>query len=341
MSRKRDPLEPLRETAGQWRDAVSRPTLPGWAVDLLLVALLVLLADVALLVPGVPWPIEWLLGVPLLLFLPGYALLSALFPESPGTDHRVGVFDGEVPGWPARLALAVVVSFVLVAVVGVLLAVISVLTVATALGAISVISLAGVAVAAGRRESLSPTTRAAPLAGGVASLRGTVSAQLPGSTIQTAATAVALLVLVASLAYAGAASPQPNPYTEFYLGNEEADGDLVAEGFPTTVTAGERVPVTVVVENEEDRRVSYNVVVLAQRVADNGTVTAREHLDTFSERVRPGERAVRNETLTPTLTGDSVRIRFLLYKGPAADQPSVENADLSLRLWVTVADGET
>jgi uncharacterized membrane protein len=78
--------------------------------DLLFVAGLVILTDVFVLIPVLSGSfIRTALGLPLLIFLPGYALIAMLFPEKAGLE------------WMERIALSVGLSVALVPLIGLLL----------------------------------------------------------------------------------------------------------------------------------------------------------------------------------------------------------------------------
>lgn len=309
----------------------------GWLLDLLAVGLVAVAAAGVILMDGTPWVLRWLLGVPLLLFLPGYAVIAALFPESARREAVIETtVTDDVPSFSTRVVLSVPTSATVVAVVGISLAVFGALTPFAVIGAVAVLTLVGVTIATARREQRHRSVRAGPPTGD--GLLGWSDAR---TRTQTATMLVAALVLLGTVTFTGATPAPDRGYTEFYLATEQPDGDLLASGFPDTITAGEGTNVSVVVENREGRQLSYNVVVLAQTVGPDDAVTEEERVGSFSTVVEPGERAVLNRSVAPTVTGESVRLRFLLYEGPAPDDPSVENANLSLRLWVTVesADG--
>jgi hypothetical protein len=58
-------------------------------------------------------------------------------------------------------------------------------------------------------------------------------------------------------------------------------------------------------------------------------------LDRFSLSLAADETRIIDRTLTPTLTGDRLRLQVLVYKGSLAGPVGPRTADLSLRLWVT------
>lgn len=301
-------------------------------LDLAVVAVLAVVTPVALLWPEVPTPVEWVLGVPFLLVAPGYALVAALFPVAPGGDAANRSTERN-PGWPVRAALSMVASVVVVGALGVLLSPsgsIQLRPVALSVGAVTI---GFVVVAVARRTVLPAADRDAR-----SGHSGRPLAALGANRTQAVATGVALVVLAATVAYAGATPPPDEPYTEFYLLEPGENGTLVADDYPTSFVAGANGSVHVGVENHEHEPMTYTVVVLAESVAPDGTVTARERLDRFVVRVSPGQRAVVQRLVTPTTVGDRVRVQFLLFEGDSPAEPRPEDADLRVRLWTQVTD---
>ena len=78
--------------------------------DLLLVAGLVILMDIFVLIPALSGSfVRTALSLPLILFLPGYALIAMLFPEKTGLE------------WLERIALSVGLSVAVVPLIGLVL----------------------------------------------------------------------------------------------------------------------------------------------------------------------------------------------------------------------------
>jgi uncharacterized membrane protein len=96
---------------------------------------------------------------------------------------------------------------------------------------------------------------------------------------------------------------------------------------------------TLGVGNHEHESVSYTVIVLAQDVAvenNSTTVLAEQQLRRFQPTVADNETWQRQHTVAPTLTGDTVRLTYLLYRGPPPADPTIDNAYREVHLWVTV-----
>lgn len=301
----------------------------GRRADLALSGVWLIGAVVALLVPDVPWPIEWAVGVPLLVALPGYAVVAALFPERPGPSSRVGRGS---PGWVVRAALSVVLSALVVAAVGIPLAVVGALSLAPAVLGIVAVSLGCLWLAAVRRRAVAPARRADPLSAARAvPFRDALGTSKVGAVGLVGAT----LVLAVALSVAGGTPGAEDPYSEVYV-PADADGALAGEGTPTLV-AGEDSELTFALANHEGRTAEYDVVLRLERLDANGTVVERERLDRFETRLGSGETDRYRRSVAPETTGDRLRLRVLVYEGDT--QPGDDPPDLTLRLFVRVAEG--
>ena len=310
--------------------------------DLLAIGVAVV-ATTGLLLAGVSGPPAWLVGIPLLLVWPGYAVVAALFPEAPTDDHPIAATSGDErhssPGWLVRLGLSLLLSAVVVAVTGIVvdrLASLRLLPVGVALTAVT---LAGLTVAAHRRRQLPPGARAQPLSGRLqgdddAALRSSLTASL-WSTRQARTLVVAVLLLVGTIAFVAAAPPQEDAYTESYLLTESDSGELVATGYPTTFVAGEGRPLAIGLENHEHRRVSYTVVAVAERVGPNGTVDGQQQVDSFSIELAHNESTVVERQIAPTQPGENVRLQFRVYTGEPSE---ATEPDQTTQLWIEVVD---
>lgn len=303
----------------------------GWTSDLLVAAGLTVASAWVLTHPNIGFPVTYLVGIPFLVFLPGYAVVSAVFPAKPGALPRSrAIPDGHGgPDWVVRVAVAFLGSGLLVAVSGVVLSETVGITENFAIMLLMGVTLLGLAVAALRRGQLATAWRAAPLAG---SARGA----LPyGGRRQSIALIVAVLALVATVAVVGVASPQGESFTESYVLTEGANGDLVADDYPSDFVAGEGESLFVGIENHEHRTVSYGVEIVVQEVNGDGAVVAEESVDTFSTELAHGQRDVIERQVDPSMTGEGLRLRFRVYKG-GVDEGATP--DQTLQLWIDVVE---
>jgi len=304
----------------------------GWTLDLLAVAVLTLLSAGVLL--GLSDSVLTLLvGVPFLVFLPGYAIVSALFPEHPVTESTgpMAAPRNSGPNWAVRIALSLLLSGLIVGVLGVVLDWVATISLALAVAAIVAVTLVGVAVASVRRSRQPAEYRASPVSGEVPAL-------LPaGSTRQRATLALAIVALLGATVFVGVAPTQGQgeSYSEAYVLTEGENGDLVAEGYPTTFVAGEGHPLTIGLENHEHETVSYEIVVVAQTVAEDGSVTEQEQVDQFGAELGRGETTMIERQIAPTTTGQERRLVFEVYENAA---PENADPDHTMHLWIDVVE---
>ena len=305
----------------------------GWARDLGLVFLLLVATNVVLFVVDVPEPVVWVLGVPFLLVMPGYAIVAALFPEDTGRTRRSEAAQPwHEPDLLVRTGLALLLSAVVLAVVGTLLGILGVLNLVTAALTISAVTLIALGFAAARRQRIDPATRAMPL-GRESRTWNRIRA---GSTAQNAATVLALLVLIGTLGFTAAAPSTGDAFTEFYVLSEDENGTLTASDYPETFSSGEPETLYVGLENQEHETKTYEVVMLAQAVDDDGSVIIQQEVDRFDTELEHGENTTVERDVQPTIVGEEIRLRILLYEDEAPGDPGVETADQSLHIWIDV-----
>lgn len=336
-------------------------------IDLVAVVALVLLADVAVFHPIVSdTPLRILTGTLFVLFAPGYALVAALFPAN-GRDAERGpnlksVADGralanrslKIDRWE-RLGLSVALSLALVPLLAFALTLVSLssptvaFTTFSLFMTISAFTLLCAVVAAIRRSALPQHQRfRLRVDRWFADVRRSFSENSRTGSALNVALVVAVLLAVGTFGFAVASPPDGEMYTEFYLVSENDDGEFVAAEYPDSVTPGESLSMHAGVENYEGETTDYEVVVQLQRVeeTDEGAVVAeRTEIDRFSVRsLAPGERQIteRNLTVSDELTGEDLRLEFLLYKDSVPESPTRETAYRSLHVWVDVpADDQT
>jgi len=325
-----------------WRLMVPGP-LRRLPADLGAVVAAVLLTFVVTLVPVVDETVARpVVGLAFVLFVPGYALVAALFPEDGSVeaaddgDEATGIDGIE------RVALSFGLSIAVVPLVGLVLNFtpwgIRLVPIVVALGSLT---LGLAAIAANRRRSLPPEDRFhVPYRRWLSSAR----TELFQPSTRTDAALNVLLVgsvvlAAASVGYAVGVPTQGESFTEFYLLTEDEDGELVADGYPTEFVRGEPRSLVVGIGNNEHQSVSYTVIVELQevRTANNSTAVIDEsRLRRFRTEVAHNETWTLQHSVRPTMTGDRLRLQYLLYRGDAPAEPSAESAYRELHLWVNV-----
>lgn len=303
-------------------------------------------------------PFRFVFGILFVAFLPGYAVIAALFPErnDSGTDRsdarsgegatdttpRLRTTNRSLDGLE-RVVLSVGLSSVIVVLLGLLLnyTPLGIRLVPLAIPLTS-ITVAMTAIAAIRRWELDKSERFhVPFGAWV----GVLYAELaePDSkadVLLNFVIVVAVVVAVSSLVYATAISPTGEQYTELYLVTEDNDSELVADNYPEELVSGENHSLTVGITNHELEATEYSIIVELQRVEtdDETRVIERQQLRQLSTRVENNQTRHHDLEMRPEMTGENQRLAVMLYNGEPPEEPTLDNAYRSVHLWVDVVD---
>jgi uncharacterized membrane protein len=277
-------------------------------------------ADVAVLAE-VPF-LRVALGGLLILFLPGYAVVSVL---------RVGK-------GVERQTFAVGSSIVIVSLAGLVVHLSPYpISPATVLVPMNVVVFASI-VAGTLRSKPSPETDGQRSSS--AGFSGLLSFGTKTDSVLTVVLVGSLLLATGSVAYAVTTPGESESFTEFYLLAENDDGELVADGYPTEFDRNESQQLFLGIDNHAGRAMNYTVVVELQRVTTtNGSVTVIEErqLDEMGVEVDSGSSRTFPHQVSPSMTGQGLHLTYLLYEGSPPDNPTRENADQSLYLRIHVS----
>lgn len=329
------------------RTLLDRLIRPGLPLDLLAVIGYVVIAVALLSRPGVYGsPLAVALGLPLLLFVPGYALVSFLFPGATPDDAADRLAPSELRhhglGGVQRVALGFGLSVSLLPILGLGIA-LSPWPIDPSTVLLSVSGLAvGLAVGGAIRRFRRPADRrfTVPFRAWLDDGRRAIS---DGSVTETALNlglAVAVVVSVVAVGYAVAVPGPDQSYTSVTLLSQNDTGELVTADYPREFVSGESRPITVSVTNHEGHRVSYSVVVELQRVRQAGdgsaNVTNERRLVTFTPTLRPGATWQTRHDVTPTMTGQNLRLVYLVYQGEPPEDPTTTNAYRHVHVWINV-----
>lgn len=336
-------------------------TLPA---DIAALIALIILTIGAVFLPIVrQTPVRILLGLPFVLFIPGYALIAALFPgggeleiasedetaTETGTDQE-DIVDGPVSesgiSGLERVAFSFGTSIAIVPLVGLVLNFtpwgIRLVPIMVALSGVTLVLLG---VAAWRRRQLPEEDRfRVPYQEwGTATWAELRYPETRTDGALNILLIVSLLVALGSVGYAVGVPKSGEQFTEFYLLTENEDRELVADDYPTNFTAGESQSLYLGISNHEQEQVEYSVVVELQDVhfENNSTIVeSQTELRRFQKRVAANETWQLNHTISPEMTGDRLRLTYLLYKGDVPANPTVENAYRETHLWINVSQSE-
>lgn len=258
--------------------------------DLLLLDILTLLV-----VPGVfAFPDSWLryvIGIPFLLFFPGYMLVAVVFP----TRDR--------PSGTTRVALSVGFSVVLMVFSGLLLGVtIWGISLTSATVWLVILTLFLSAVAWYRRGKLGPEARfAVGFRARLTSVADTVRNSSHGYRILAFVLIGVLLGGIGAAGYIMARPVAGQPFTEFYLLGEKGQ----ATGYPREIQPGDTGRVIVGIVNHENTTAEYYFQV---------TVDEEVIYESSLIRLETDEKWENEVEFTLYRTGDKQKVEFRLYR---------------------------
>jgi len=372
-----------RET--DWRLLIP-PSIRLLPADLATVIASVGIVNAAVFLPVLEdTPLRVIVGLPFVLFIPGYAFIAALFPEagtspqhegeggeteltnassSPDGDEQSATGALRTRGIDGieRVALSFGLSIAIVPLIGLLLNFTpwGIRLVPIMIG-ISIFTLGATWIAARRRRAVPPEDRfAVPYRTWIESIRSELfQPESNTDLVLNILLVISILLAVSSVSYAVAVPKQGESLTEFYLLTEDESGALVADEYPTEFVAGEERQLIIGIGNQEHQAINYTVVVELQRVefetgtqdqdpnatSPTGNITSiqvleAEELGRIRTRLRHNDTWQRPYTIRPTMTGQNLRLAFLLYKGSPPRNPTVDTAYIELRLWVNVSQAQ-
>jgi uncharacterized membrane protein len=283
-----------------------------------------------------------ILGLPFLLFIPGYVLVFALFPARK-TDRGIDVLE--------RIVLSFGLSIAVVPLIGLLLnytpwGIRLEPIMSSLLLFIISIGLFGIY----RWRKTDPEERF--------TLPQKITFPKQENPIDRALTIIliiAIIVVIASLIYVITLPKNGETFTEFYLLGPTG----TAEGYPRNLTINEEAAVIIGVANHEQRLINYTIEIwlINQTTTNNQTIYHQMwYLDTITINTLPYQPINTEEPWTPqwshpytfhlNRTG-TFKLAFLLFKGPTqtyypnidyhdiADQ-KITTAYLETHLWLTI-----
>jgi len=248
-----------------------------------------------------------ILGLPFILFFPGYTLIAALFPKRTQLDTI------------ERVALSFGLSIAVVPLIGLILNYtpwgIRLYPILISLtGFIIVMS----AIAWIRRLYILPAERLN------ISINIDFSSFATSSKLDRILTVIligAIIAAVGTLIYVISTPKVGEKFTEFYILGEGGK----AEGYPRELVVGEKGYVILGIVNHEYKTVSYTAKILI------GDKTNRSIGPIILKDKEKWEKKI---SFTPTTPGKNIKVRFLLFR---ADQPG-SRPYRSLHLWINVVE---
>jgi uncharacterized membrane protein len=297
-------------------------------------------------------PLQFLVSVPLLFFLPGYVLVGVLFPRTgqrpnhsqPGDSRSLATArDLSRVTLTERAALSFGLSVALVPFFGFLL---ELLPIEAFDGAtfptLVVFVLVGALVASVRRLRTPRNERfSLPLKSAIGTVSSPFAGPMPrAERIATIALAASVLLAIVSVGYVFAVPQQGEQFTDFRVMTESPDGELTLGNYPDEITVDNGTELVVGITNQEGQRQAYTVVVTAEQIInDSGSLSVIEttEVDRFETTPANGERVQHPRTLTLDTAGE-FRINYYLYVNEPPTEPDADSAYRHAHLTVTAAN---
>jgi uncharacterized membrane protein len=273
------------------------------ALDLKLILGLVLLMLIYLYMPIINESfVRFILGFFIMLFIPGYAMMSAILP---GKDDM---------GEAERLLLSIVLSISIVPIIGFILNyTIWGIRFEPLFFCTMVLIVFSVFIANFRRHMLPPEKRYEGFIERILPVLRNSRKQLfkPSEKgIDRALSifiVVSLLVLIATMGLMMLLPPVASGYTELYI----LGPGKTAQDYPDEFILGESKPVIVGISNHENRDQPYTLIVsLSSPDGSNGAVLHTEKVTVLNEQAT--EIGI---VIKPDRTGAKMKLNFALYKG--------------------------
>lgn len=252
-------------------------------------------------------PVRTILGILMVLFIPGYALIAVLFPKKNDID---GI---------ERLALSFGLSIAVVPLIGLGLNFTPFgIRLVPVLLSISLFTLIMCLAAYFRRLKLPESERfTVPFSEFYSSTKGIMDMKSRIDKVLTILLIFSIIVSTFMLIYVIATPKQGEKFTEFYILGDNGK----AEDYPTRLVSGKNSSIIVGIVNHEYDTTNYTLKLMLKNDTLNTLPVRLMHNSTWEERV----------VFTPTETGDALMLQFLLFKEENFTAPYRD-----LHLWVNV-----
>ncbi len=269
---------------------------PHLYFDLALILIVTAAAIVVVLAPlGSVMIPRAIVGLVLIFFAPGYALLAAVFPKKESITNV------------ERVLFSLVFSVIIVGGVGLLLRYTQLgLSSAPLVASTSVFVVIGTCAAYVRRRSLSAAQPFVVVIPRVSDVRRALSLPKVTGTLDKTLVIVLMLIVITSLVatvYLVATPFSGQPYTELYV----LGPDGKAQDYPSQFRLGEEQSVIVGVTNHEQRAVDYTLV-----ASLNGT-TGSSTLSTEKFSLANNQNWEQTVAIRPDQIGTNLKLSFILY----------------------------
>ncbi|WP_416111534.1 DUF1616 domain-containing protein [Methanobacterium sp. MZD130B] len=279
----------------------------NYYLDLIIIVVLTLLTVVFVLIPPLNKSfIRTILGILLVLFIPGYSLIAALFP-------RWGDLDGI-----ERAALSFGLSIAVTPLIGLALNYTPWgIRLDPILISLTIFTMAMCLIACIRRRMLPDAEKYfVPLGELKRQIKGSFKSESKTEKILSIILIISIILAISTTLYIIVKPKQGEKFTEFYI----LGPDGKASNYPTNLTHGQKGEVIIGVVNHEYATTDYKILVkVKNHTLHNQTLTLKN-----------GEKREIPFNFTAGNSGNK-KMQFLLYKLP--DQ---KTAYRSLHLWLNI-----
>jgi len=277
------------------------------SLDLILIFFITILTTIFIVTPKLNDTfVRTILGLFLILFIPGYSLIAALFPKKDDLD---GI---------ERVALSFGLSIAVTPLIGLALNYTSYgIRLTPILISLSAFTIIMVFIAYIRRRRVQYDEKFyVNFAGFYNSIKGMFRGESKTSKILSIVLIISILLAIGTTAYIIIKPKQGETFTEFYILGPEGQ----ASDYPTNITVGQNASVIIGIVNHEQGTVNYNLV-----ITSNGNVMGDQNITLTN-----GNKTEIPYTFTESTAGNK-EIQFFLYK-----LPDNTNIYRSLHLFVQV-----
>ena len=214
-------------------------------LDLFLLLFLATLAVVCVLLLPDGNALRVIMAVPLMILYPGYAMVSALWPENNAEGKSIDMLG--------RVAMSIGLSIVIISLTGLVLSFTNELLLLPVLACNLAILIALTVIAIFRRNRLPPTKRFSPIS------LGQPTALFSGNSdmVLTALIVVGIVICSGFAAYAVFKTADVEPDSRLYV----LDSNRTAQDYPVNITANETVSVILGIVNNEQSLTNYTLLV--------------------------------------------------------------------------------
>jgi len=302
--------------------------------DLIIVVIWLLASFATIYVPYLnATPLRYVFTIPVVLFIPGYSLIAALFPR----EGDLSLLE--------RIALSFGLSFVIIPLIGLVLNFTPWgIRLEPILISLTIFTLVMVLIAFFRRALLLPEARFRLPFSAIAGIIHKGIFPADGSRIDKVLSVVLVLFIIVAIIttfYVITFPKEGEKFSEFYILGE----NLTATNYPDAIIAGLEYPMFIGVVNHEYRNINYTIETWAMHtelnnVTNTSPILAMDPLDRQSLVLSHNETLVIPYNLSVKNTSYN-RVEFLLFNEtiPVPDVQGNDRINASYRdlnLWITV-----